>query len=161
VVSQDLKLDARMFAIRSAKHVSGECNEKLDKKTYCSKKVFEFMWRLVCHDIWFLWDRIDYLTNQDDQVLAKVPFTVWVCYFYILKPLYLCCFQWIPASPPDPANQLKKDHKVKVSLLSGFAMAPAVKEVVDGGLKKVSKTPNVKAVHSISINFQGRQTRRI
>jgi hypothetical protein len=58
IVANDLYIDSRMFAIRSAKHV------------------FELLWKLVCHDIYFLWERIYFLTNQNDKILIKYPFTV-------------------------------------------------------------------------------------
>ena len=38
--------------------------------------VIDLLWRLVCFDILFLWDRIGYLSNQSTDVLVKVPFTV-------------------------------------------------------------------------------------
>ena len=58
VIAEDTTLDTRLFAIRSAKHV------------------FELLWRLVCHDIYFLWERIDFLTENNEETLIKVPFTV-------------------------------------------------------------------------------------
>ncbi len=58
VVADDLALDTRLFANRSAKNV------------------FELLWRLVQRDIWFLWDRIEFLANPDDRVLLQVLFTV-------------------------------------------------------------------------------------
>jgi hypothetical protein len=58
IIADDIQLDTRLFAIRSAKHV------------------FELLWRLVCHDIFFLWERIDFLSNQDESLLISVPFTV-------------------------------------------------------------------------------------
>ena len=58
VIAEDTTLDTRLFAVRSAKHV------------------FELLWRLVCHDIYFLWERIDFLTENNEETLIKVPFNV-------------------------------------------------------------------------------------
>ena len=58
VIPDDIILDSRLFAVRSSKHV------------------FDLLWKLVCHDIYFLWTRIDFLSNPDENVLIQVPFTV-------------------------------------------------------------------------------------
>ena len=39
-------------------------------------QIFELLWRLACHDIWFVWDRAEYLRQDSDEVLAAVPFKV-------------------------------------------------------------------------------------
>ena len=39
-------------------------------------KVFELLWRLVRHDILFLWERISFLAKSNDENLIQVPFTV-------------------------------------------------------------------------------------
>ena len=30
----------------------------------------------MCHDIWFVWERAEYLQHDSDEVLAQVPFKV-------------------------------------------------------------------------------------
>jgi len=34
------------------------------------------LWRLVEHDIWFLWERIDFLLQDDVKALLEVPLKV-------------------------------------------------------------------------------------
>ncbi|CAF1939436.1 unnamed protein product [Rotaria magnacalcarata] len=55
VIPEDVQVDARLFAVRSAKHV------------------FDLLWRLVEHDIWFLWERIDFLLQDEAVALLSVP----------------------------------------------------------------------------------------
>lgn len=54
---------------------------------YSKFKIFDFLWRLICHDIYFLWDRIGYLSSKKIDVLIKVPFT------------------WVPIKPPKVKNK--------------------------------------------------------
>ena len=39
-------------------------------------QVFELLWCLVCHDIWFVWERSDFLQQSDDGSLLSKQFTV-------------------------------------------------------------------------------------
>ncbi|XP_013397902.1 uncharacterized protein LOC106164510 [Lingula anatina] len=88
LVPEDVYVDARLFAMRGA------------------DQVFDLLWRLVSHDIWFVWERAEYLQHAEDQVLVAVP------------------FKWTPEPPPKK----RKKTKVKQSLLSGFGAASLVQE---------------------------------
>ena len=63
--------------------------------------MFELLWRLVCHDIFFLWERIEYLSSTEDETVAKVPFT------------------WVPVAPKDNFK-----NNPMISQMSGFASIP-------------------------------------
>ncbi|KAI0208353.1 hypothetical protein LSAT2_006967 [Lamellibrachia satsuma] len=89
VIPGDVYVDTRLFAMRSADHI------------------FELLWRLVCHDIWFLWERAEYLQQDSDEVLAQVP------------------FKWVPEAPPP---KRKPNVKTATSLLSGFASSSILRE---------------------------------
>jgi len=39
-------------------------------------QVFDLLWRLVCHDIWFVWERAEYLQHNNPGVLVQAPFKV-------------------------------------------------------------------------------------
>ncbi|CAF1164045.1 unnamed protein product [Rotaria magnacalcarata] len=90
VIPEDVQVDARLFAVRSAKHV------------------FDLLWRLVEHDIWFLWERIDFLLQDDAVALLSVP------------------LKWIPT---DTSSKTDKLH-VDVSLLAGFGTKDVVDDVM-------------------------------
>ena len=34
------------------------------------------LWRLVCHDIWFVWERLEFLQIEEQEMLCEVPFKV-------------------------------------------------------------------------------------
>ncbi|KAL4225170.1 hypothetical protein ACF0H5_015862 [Mactra antiquata] len=87
VIADDVFVDTRLFAMRSADHV------------------FNLLWRLISHDIWFVWERAEYLQVDDLDVLTQVP------------------FKWTPEPPP---KKKKHKNKSKKSLLSGFG--PPVSE---------------------------------
>ncbi|CAF1627636.1 unnamed protein product [Adineta ricciae] len=55
VIPEGVYVDSQLFAVRNAKHV------------------FDLLWRLVEHDIWFLWERIDFLLQDDAKGLLEVP----------------------------------------------------------------------------------------
>ncbi|XP_064635397.1 uncharacterized protein LOC135492725 [Lineus longissimus] len=93
IIPEDIYVDTRMFAMRSADHI------------------FDLLWRLISHDIWFVWERAEYLQHRDDEVLCQVP------------------FKWVPAPPPPK----KKTKKAKKSLLSGFGASGVVYEDIDDG----------------------------
>ncbi|RMZ96160.1 hypothetical protein BpHYR1_050566 [Brachionus plicatilis] len=80
IIANDIILDTRLFAIRSSKHI------------------FDLLWKLVCYDIYFLWIRIDFLSNKNEENLIRVPFT------------------WVPESPPEKKNTKNPE----ISQLSGF-----------------------------------------
>lgn len=80
VLPDDVTVDSRMFAMRNADHV------------------FDLLWRLISHDIWFVWERAEYLQHEDLDVLTQIP------------------FKWTPEPPP----RKKKSKKPKKSLLAGF-----------------------------------------
>ncbi|XP_060080381.1 uncharacterized protein LOC132559772 [Ylistrum balloti] len=85
VLPDDVVVDSRLFAMRSADHV------------------FDLLWRLISHDIWFVWERAEYLQHVDMDVLTQIP------------------FKWTP----DPPPKKKKSKKPKKSLLSGFGSGSA------------------------------------
>lgn len=81
VLPQDSNVDSRLFVIRSA------------------DQVFEVLWRLVSHDIWFVWERAEYLQHEDEDILCQVP------------------FKWTPEPLPEKPKPKKTAKK---SLLTGF-----------------------------------------
>ncbi|XP_053383962.1 uncharacterized protein LOC123536322 isoform X2 [Mercenaria mercenaria] len=81
VIAEDVFVDTRLFAMRSADHV------------------FSLLWRLISHDIWFVWERAEFLQVDDPDILTQVHFT------------------WTPEPPP---RKKKAKSKQKKSLLSGF-----------------------------------------
>ncbi|KAH3877689.1 uncharacterized protein LOC127872130 isoform X2 [Dreissena polymorpha] len=87
VLPEDVFVDSRLFAMRSADHV------------------FDMLWRLISHDIWFVWERAEYLQVDDLDVLTQVP------------------FKWTPDPPP---RKKKSKTKAKKSLLSGFGASSVV-----------------------------------
>ncbi|XP_050411091.1 uncharacterized protein LOC126825502 [Patella vulgata] len=89
VIPDDVKIDARLFAMRSADHV------------------FDLLWRLISHDIWFVWERAEFLQHDDVDILTQVP------------------FKWTPDPPPA---KKKKKSKTKKSLLTGFGSASLVED---------------------------------
>lgn len=91
VLPSDTRVDARMFAMRSADHV------------------FDLLWRLICHDIWFVWERLEYLQHENTDIICQVV------------------FKWTP----DPPPKKKKKSTGKKSLLSGFGASPVVREPVE------------------------------
>ncbi|CAF0870949.1 unnamed protein product [Rotaria sordida] len=91
VIPEDVHVDARLFAVRSAKHV------------------FDLLWRLVEHDIWFLWERIDFLLQDDASALLQVP------------------LKWIPTI--DSSSDIDKSKK-NISLLAGFGTKDVVDDVM-------------------------------
>ena len=39
-------------------------------------QVFDLLWRLISHDIWFVWERLEYLQHEDMDVISQVMFKV-------------------------------------------------------------------------------------
>ncbi|XP_005093507.2 uncharacterized protein LOC101862335 [Aplysia californica] len=91
VLPHDVYVDPRMFAMRSADHV------------------FDLLWRLISHDCWFLWERVEYLQHEDQDVITQVP------------------FKWTP----DPPPYKKKKNKAKKSLLTGFGASAVMDDLED------------------------------
>ncbi|XP_071809537.1 uncharacterized protein [Asterias amurensis] len=92
VIPGDVYVDCRLFAMRHADHV------------------FELLWRLSTHDIWFTWERLEYLMHHNDKILCEIP------------------FEWTPRPPPE--KKKKKRVKYNKSFLSGFGGASLVAEVI-------------------------------
>ncbi|XP_071500405.1 uncharacterized protein [Diadema antillarum] len=103
VIPGDIFVDFRLFAMRHADHV------------------FDLLWRLVSHDIWFTWDRLEYLTHSDDKVLCEVP------------------FEWTPKPPPE--KKKKKKVKYNKSLLSGFGGGSLIAEAIPSSPESESPEP--------------------
>ncbi|CAL1541164.1 unnamed protein product [Lymnaea stagnalis] len=104
VLPQDAYVDSRLFAMRS------------------SDQVFDLLWRLISHDIWFLWERVEFLQQDDPDVITQVP------------------FKWTPDPPPH-----KKKKNLKKSLLSGFGASAFVENKNDNQTEPESnwiKFPN-------------------
>ena len=40
------------------------------------QQVFDVLWCLVCHDIWFVWERSEFLQQAEGQALTSKAFTV-------------------------------------------------------------------------------------
>ncbi|KAL9965900.1 hypothetical protein ACROYT_G029758 [Oculina patagonica] len=57
VIPKDTYVDSRMFAMR------------------CADQVFDLLWCLVCHDIWFVWERSEFLQQAEGQMLTSKPFS--------------------------------------------------------------------------------------
>ena len=45
-------------------------------------QVFDLLWRLVSHDIWFVWERAEYLQHTDPAMLVQAQFRVYFNTFY-------------------------------------------------------------------------------
>lgn len=43
---------------------------------YDCEQVFDLLWRLISHDIWFVWERLEYLQHEDGDIITMVPFQV-------------------------------------------------------------------------------------
>ncbi|KAK2566816.1 Poly [ADP-ribose] polymerase tankyrase-2 [Acropora cervicornis] len=42
----------------------------------CADQVFDLLWCLVCHDIWFVWERCEFLQQAEGQTLTSKAFTL-------------------------------------------------------------------------------------
>ncbi|XP_071830490.1 uncharacterized protein [Apostichopus japonicus] len=92
VIPDDMYVDCRLFAMRHADHV------------------FDLLWKLVSHDIWHTWERLEYLTLDNNETLTEIP------------------FEWIPR--PAPVKKKKKKVKYNQSLLSGFGSSAVIAEAI-------------------------------
>lgn len=59
IILPEVRIDTQMFAMRS------------------STQVFELLWCLVCHDIWYVWEKSFILQQADERELISEPFS-WV-----------------------------------------------------------------------------------
>lgn len=57
IISKATHVDSRMFAMR------------------CADQVFDLLWCLVCHDIWFVWERSEFLQQAQGQILTSKAFS--------------------------------------------------------------------------------------
>lgn len=80
VVSSDVEVNTRTFA----KGIADE--------------IYNLLWPLVCYDINFVWERADFLLQDNIQSLVKYPFS------------------WVP-----PAPEVKPPSPIKKDLLAGFS----------------------------------------
>eukprot|EP00057_Strongylocentrotus_purpuratus_P023809 XP_011678283.1 PREDICTED: uncharacterized protein LOC100890957 [Strongylocentrotus purpuratus] len=80
--------------------------ESIDDKE--AAEVFDLLWRLVSHDVWFTWERLEYLTHHEDKILCEVP------------------FEWTPKPPPE--KKKKKKVSYNKSFLSGFGGASLISD---------------------------------
>lgn len=90
VLPENVKIDARLVGQKVADHV------------------FDLLWRLVSHDIWFTWERMEYLQNNDPKILSEIP------------------FQWTPEPPPK--KKRRRVVKTTDSMLMGFGGSSQVVE---------------------------------
>lgn len=91
IIPKDTHVDSRMFAMR------------------CADQVFDLLWCLVCHDIWFVWERCEFLQQAEGQTLTSKAFT------------------WTPPPPPPKTPT----HKVEKSMLLGFGSKSLVQTPVE------------------------------
>ncbi|CAF0731036.1 unnamed protein product [Didymodactylos carnosus] len=94
IIPDDIQVDTRLFAVRSAKHV------------------FDLLWRLVQHDIWFIWERIDFLLQDDINALLEVP------------------LKWVPSKSSIEENT-NQTGDGDISLMAGFGLKTAVTEILN------------------------------
>ncbi|XP_048588484.1 uncharacterized protein LOC116619849 isoform X3 [Nematostella vectensis] len=80
IIPKDTYVDSRMFAMRAA------------------EQVFDLLWCLVCHDIWYVWERSEFLQRETGAQLVAKPFS------------------WTPPPPPPKTPT----HKVEKDLMLGF-----------------------------------------
>ena len=73
-------------------------------------QLFDFLWLLVCHDVWFVWERSDFLMLNDLETLCKHE------------------FNWIPKL--QLASQTRKRYKETSNLLAGFGSASKAYEEI-------------------------------
>ena len=53
------------------------------------QQVFDLLWCLVCHDIWFVWERSEFLQQAEGQMLTSKPFSVRNIQLHIIKRINL------------------------------------------------------------------------
>ncbi|PAA55755.1 hypothetical protein BOX15_Mlig030254g2 [Macrostomum lignano] len=106
IVPDSYQMDFKLFAARN------------------SEEVFELLWELVSHDIWFLWERMEFLQHPEAAVLTQ------------------CVFTWIP-DPIDVTKQ-KKKFKVTKNVLGGFGASSMKSQMLKeaGANAEVSDQPD-------------------
>nr|XP_026689433.1 uncharacterized protein LOC100182602 isoform X2 [Ciona intestinalis] len=90
VISDDVKIDSRMVCMKSADHV------------------FDLLWRLVAHDIWFTWERMEFLQQDDDKLISEIA------------------YRWTP--DPPPKKKKRRVTRTSDSMMSGFGSSSQVVE---------------------------------
>lgn len=60
-------------------------------------------WHLICYDITFLWERIGFLSNNNEDILIQVPFT------------------WIPVPPVEKSKPSTNRELSQMSVLSNIS----------------------------------------
>ncbi|PIK38560.1 hypothetical protein BSL78_24599 [Apostichopus japonicus] len=129
VIPDDMYVDCRLFAMRHADHTNVKRDTLLSlagpEKIQTNMKrdtllslagpemsitVFDLLWKLVSHDIWHTWERLEYLTLDNNETLTEIP------------------FEWIPR--PAPVKKKKKKVKYNQSLLSGFGSSSVIAEAI-------------------------------
>lgn len=50
-----------------------------------NQQVFDLLWCLVCHDIWFVWERSEFLQQAEGQMLTSKPFSVRNIQLHVIK----------------------------------------------------------------------------
>lgn len=80
IIPKETFVDTRMFAMRAA------------------EQVFDLLWCLVCHDIWYVWEKSEFLQKEHGTTLVSKP------------------FNWTPPPPPPKTPT----HTVEKDLMVGF-----------------------------------------
>lgn len=91
IIPKNTFVDSRMFAMRSA------------------EQVFDLLWCLVCHDIWYVWERSEFLQKESGAILVSKPFS------------------WTPPPPPPKTPT----HKIEKDMLLGFGSRSLRRTPVD------------------------------
>lgn len=75
IIPKERFVDTRMFAMRAA------------------EQVFDLLWCLVCHDVWYVWEKSEFLQKERGTTLVSKP------------------FNWTPPPPPPktPTHVIEKD----------------------------------------------------
>ena len=87
---------------------------------------------MTTFDIYFIWDRYEFLMVNDDNILVKYKLNV--SSFHNINGCILLVFKWVPDVPSRPIRKVKK----KVNLMDGFGGATEKFEVIDEPPKEVS-----------------------
>lgn len=106
VIPEEATINFKMFAANSA------------------EQIFDFLWYLVSHDIWFVWERMEYLQQTDHNILCEYP------------------FQWIPARLPEGFDPKKQ----QISELNDYEPFPGSTEM-RSYKKKIEGRPRLPKPH--------------
>ncbi|CAK8680159.1 unnamed protein product [Clavelina lepadiformis] len=115
IIPDDVRIDCRLVAMKVGDHV------------------FDLLWRLIAHDIWFTWERMEYLQLDDDKALSDIP------------------FRWTP--DPPPKKKKRRVIKTAESMMSGFGASAQVvqdptpsPETEDTGYEQFPGADRMKAI---------------